>query len=47
MGLIQAGSDRRQQLLWLRSLQTWLLEHTGGPDAQAYGLARSIAQSQR
>ena len=46
-GLIQAGSDRRQQLLWLRGLQTWLLEHTGGPDAQAYGLARSIAPSQR
>jgi hemerythrin len=46
-GLIQAGSDRRQQLAWLRGLQTWLLEHTGGPDAQAYGLARSIAPSQR
>ena len=45
-GLSQAGSDRQQQLIWLRSLQTWLLEHTGGPDAHAYALARSITDSQ-
>ena len=45
-GLRQAGSDRQQQLIWLRGLQAWLLEHTGGPDAHAYALARSIPPSQ-
>ncbi len=45
-GLRQAGTDRQQQLIWLRGLQAWLLEHTGGPDAHAYALARSITPSQ-
>lgn len=45
-GLRQAGSDRQQQLIWLRGLQAWLLEHTDGPDAHAYALARSISSSQ-
>ncbi len=45
-GLKQAGSDRLQQLIWLRGLQAWLLEHTDGPDTHAYALARSITDSQ-
>lgn len=45
-GWHQAGSDRQQQLIWLQGLQAWLLEHTGGPDARAYALARSISPSQ-
>ncbi|MEI6029784.1 MAG: hypothetical protein WCQ20_01310 [Synechococcaceae cyanobacterium ELA739] len=45
-GLNKAAAVRQQQLLWLRGLQAWLQEHTGGPDAHAYGIARSLAPHQ-
>ena len=45
-GWRQAGGDRQQQLIWLQGLQAWLLEHTDGPDAHAYAMARSFTRSQ-
>jgi hemerythrin len=45
-GLRQAGTDHRQQLIWLRALQAWLLEHCAGADARAYALAHSLADPQ-
>ncbi len=45
-GLNKAATDPQRQLNWLRVLQAWLLEHTGGPDAHAYGQARSLSHCQ-
>lgn len=41
--LLSSAGDRQARLHWLLGLQIWFENHRHGPDALAYGIARSNA----
>jgi hemerythrin len=45
--LLKTSGDREARLRWLLELQSWFTNHRHGPDATAYGIARSNASARR
>ena len=43
--LLETSGDREARLRWLLELQSWFANHRHGPDATAYGIARSNASA--
>jgi hemerythrin len=43
--LLKTSGDREARLRWLLELQSWFTNHRHGPDATAYGMARSNASA--
>ncbi|WP_438983905.1 hypothetical protein [Vulcanococcus sp.] len=43
--LLATSGDRQARLRWLLELQSWFTNHRHGPDATAYGIARSNASA--
>jgi hypothetical protein len=43
--LLETSGDRQARLRWLLALQSWFTNHRHGPDATAYGIARSNASA--
>ena len=43
--LLETSGDRQARLRWLLELQSWFTNHRHGPDATAYGIARSNASA--
>jgi hypothetical protein len=43
--LLETSGDRQARRRWLLELQSWFTNHRHGPDATAYGIARSNASA--